>query len=179
MDFVGAIQSGFKNYVTFGGVAKRAEYWYWVLFTVLAGLILTAFDLLSGIGFLADILSLATLLPSLAVSVRRLRDSSKSWVWLLSPLPGAIIMVTGLAMMISNLFTQGYISSLEALSDENFPSDALIEQIITDQTFLPGLGLFFLGFLLASTFNLLVNVIFMILPSKSFAEGNKKVAPTI
>jgi hypothetical protein len=88
-------------------------------------------------------------------------------------------MVTGLGMMISNLFTQGYISSFEALSDENFPSDALIEQIITDQTFLPGLGLFFLGFLLASTFNLIVNVIFMILPSKSFAEGNKKVAPTI
>jgi hypothetical protein len=88
-------------------------------------------------------------------------------------------MVTGLGMMISNLFTQGYISSFEALSDENFLSDDLIEQIITDQTFLPGLGLFFLGFLLASSFNLLVNVIFMVLPSKSFAEGNKNVAPTI
>ena len=179
MDFVGAIQSGFKNYVTFGGVAKRAEYWYWVLFTVLAGLVLTAFDMLLGVGALANIFSFGTLLPSLAVSVRRLRDSGKSWVWLLSPLPGAIIMVSGLAMMISNLFTQGYISSLEALSDENFPSDALIEQIITDQSFLPGLGLFFLGFLLASSFNLLVNVIFTVLPSKSFAQGNKKVAPTI
>ena len=82
-------------------------------------------------------------------------------------------------MMISNLFTQGYVSSFEALADDNFPSDALIEQIITDPTFLPGLGLFFLGFLLASSFNLLVNGIFMILPSKSFAEGNKKVTPTI
>lgn len=179
MDFVGAIQSGFKNYVTFSGVAKRAEYWYWVLFTVLAGLVATAIDMLTGFGFLGNIFSLATFLPSLAVSVRRLRDAGKSWVWLFSPIPGAIILVAGIVMLISNLFIQGYVSSFEALADDNFPSDALIEQIITDPSFLPGLGVFVLGFLLASVFNLIVNVIFMVLPSKTYAQGNKKVAPTI
>ncbi len=179
MDFVGAIQSGFKNYVTFSGVAKRAEYWYWVLFTVLAGLVATAFDTITVIGFLADIFALATFLPSLAVSVRRLRDAGKSWVWLLSPIPGVIILVTGLVMLISNLFVQGYVSSFETLADDNFPSDALIEQLITDASFLPGLGVFVLGLLLASVFNLIVNVIFMVLPSKTYAQGNKMVAPTI
>ncbi|MEY2816315.1 MAG: hypothetical protein RJA78_891 [Actinomycetota bacterium] len=179
MDFVGAIQSGFKNYVTFGGVAKRAEYWYWVLFTFLVGLVAGAFDVLLGIGLLGNLIALATFLPSLAVSVRRLRDAGKSWVWLLSPLPGAIIAVVGLVLMISNLFIQGYVSSVEALNDENFPSDELLEQIVTDSSFLPGLGVFLLGFFLASVFNLLVNVIFMILPSKSYAQGNKKLAPTI
>jgi hypothetical protein len=81
--------------------------------------------------------------------------------------------------LISNLFIQGYVSSVEALNDENFPSDELLEQIVTDSSFLPGLGVFLLGFFLASVFNLLVNVIFMILPSKSYAQGNKKLAPTI
>jgi len=40
MSFVGAISSGFKNYLNFKGKASRAQYWYWVLFTLLLALVL-------------------------------------------------------------------------------------------------------------------------------------------
>jgi uncharacterized membrane protein YhaH (DUF805 family) len=37
MNFQTAIRSGFQNYANFKGRASRAEYWWWVLFTVIAG----------------------------------------------------------------------------------------------------------------------------------------------
>ena len=40
MSFVGAISSGFKNFVNFKGKASRSQYWYWVLFTLLLALVL-------------------------------------------------------------------------------------------------------------------------------------------
>src|SRR5210317_719202 len=40
MSFIGAIQSGFRNYFNFKGKASRREFWYWILFTVLLGLVI-------------------------------------------------------------------------------------------------------------------------------------------
>ncbi len=59
-----AIGRGFSNYITFSGRATPAEYWWWVLFSSLIGLIPFAF--------------LVTLIPSLAVTSRRLHDSGRS-----------------------------------------------------------------------------------------------------
>ncbi len=89
MAFWQAIKSGFLNYVTFSGRAMRSEYWYWVLFTLLAGLATEVLD--AGI-FSSDIPSasplngvfnLLTFLPSLAISVRRLHDIDRSGWWVL------------------------------------------------------------------------------------------------
>jgi uncharacterized membrane protein YhaH (DUF805 family) len=86
MDFVEAIKSGFRNYVTFKGRAPRSEYWYWTLFVVLvtlAGAIVDNALLNSDSGLFGPLISLALFLPGLAVSVRRLHDLDRSGWWLL------------------------------------------------------------------------------------------------
>jgi uncharacterized membrane protein YhaH (DUF805 family) len=99
MDFGQAISSGFRNYARFGGTASRSEYWWWTLFVVLVSLALNVIDGISGqigMGVLATLWSLGTLLPSLGLGVRRLRDAGFSWAYLflfLIPFVGAIILI--------------------------------------------------------------------------------------
>ena len=96
MSFAQAIEAGFKNYVNFSGRAVRPEYWYWVLFTLLGQIVLMIVDRVIGISLFTVLFALATLLPGLAVSVRRLHDLDKSgWFLLLVLIPvvGAIILL--------------------------------------------------------------------------------------
>jgi uncharacterized membrane protein YhaH (DUF805 family) len=88
-----------SKYATFSGRATRAEFWWWQLAVTVAA-VLTAFldEAVFGGGRQAFTLSLflATLLPSLAVSVRRLHDSDHSGWWLLAyaiPLAGAVTLL--------------------------------------------------------------------------------------
>jgi uncharacterized membrane protein YhaH (DUF805 family) len=104
MSFMGAVNSCFGQYAGFQGRAPRSEYWYWFLFTIL---ILLVGDVICGaVGHLLGtsvpglifqtLFSLAILLPSLAVAVRRLHDLDKSGWWyllVLVPLVGPIIML--------------------------------------------------------------------------------------
>jgi len=87
MDFIEAIKSGFRNYVTFKGRAARSEYWYWTLFAVLVSL---AGEIADNVlfespssGLFAPLISLGLFLPGLAVSVRRLHDLDRTGWWLL------------------------------------------------------------------------------------------------
>jgi uncharacterized membrane protein YhaH (DUF805 family) len=74
MSFVAAIQSGFRNYVKFKGRATRSEYWWWTLFTLV---IQAASFIFAGLG---DLLSLAVLVPSIAVAIRRMHDTNhRGW----------------------------------------------------------------------------------------------------
>jgi uncharacterized membrane protein YhaH (DUF805 family) len=94
MSFTDAIATCFRKYVDFKGRASRAEYWYWVLFTVIAGVSLQLIG-----DSLAAAFSLATLLPGLAVGVRRLHDIDRSGWWLLLwfiPLIGWIVVIVWL-----------------------------------------------------------------------------------
>jgi len=179
MDFVGAIQSGFRNYTNFRGVAGRSEYWYWVLFTVLASLTASAMDRLTGIGIFGTLVSFSTFVPNLAVSVRRLRDAGKSWVWLLSPLPGLILFFAGFAMVAFDMYQFGYITNSAQLNDPNFPSEELTKQILGDSRFFPSFTVVLVGSVLSVVFIVISSIIFMAKPSKSFAEGNKRVPPTL
>lgn len=92
MSFFEAIASCFGKYATFSGRASRAEYWWFVLFTILAWLIINA--LVSsfagpGVGIpTAYVFLLVALLPSLAVGARRLHDMNVSAWWLLLHLTG-------------------------------------------------------------------------------------------
>ena len=45
MTFSEAISSGFRNYVGFSGRASRSEFWFWILFTALVGIVTTIIDL--------------------------------------------------------------------------------------------------------------------------------------
>jgi uncharacterized membrane protein YhaH (DUF805 family) len=92
-----------KKYAVFGGRARRREYWFFVLFSVIISIVLGIIDGLTGsfsptvgLGLLSGIYSLAVLIPSLAVGVRRLHDTGKSgWLLLLAliPLVGAIVLL--------------------------------------------------------------------------------------
>jgi uncharacterized membrane protein YhaH (DUF805 family) len=73
-----------KQYVDFSGRARRTEFWMFVLFNFIFSLAASVLDYVVGTYFVfSSIYSLAILLPSLAVSVRRLHDSGKSGVWFL------------------------------------------------------------------------------------------------
>lgn len=91
MTFVESIRTCFAKYASFSGRAARSEYWWFVLFTLIASTVL---------GFISEIVSaifsLAVLLPSIAVGVRRLHDVDKSgWFLLLwfIPVIGWIILI--------------------------------------------------------------------------------------
>jgi uncharacterized membrane protein YhaH (DUF805 family) len=86
MNFGEAIKSGFSNYATFSGRAARSEFWYWALFAFLvtaAGGIIDRALVESEAGLIGPLISLALLLPGLAVAARRLHDLDRTGWWLL------------------------------------------------------------------------------------------------
>lgn len=79
-----------KKYAVFSGRARRKEYWYFVLFNILISIGLSFVDAMvgtvnaeTGYGLLGAVYSLAILIPSLAVLVRRLHDTDRSGWWIL------------------------------------------------------------------------------------------------
>jgi uncharacterized membrane protein YhaH (DUF805 family) len=91
----------FERYAQFEGRAGRAEYWWFVLANILISIVLNvlaqATDLFSLLSF---VVTLALLVPGLAVAIRRLHDTSRSGWWLLIslvPLVGVIILIVFLA----------------------------------------------------------------------------------
>ena len=87
MTFTWAIASAFSKYVTLSGRAARSEFWYWTLFLAVVTLCLSILDPvifpMKRWGPLASVFGLATFLPSVAVTVRRLHDTEKSGFWVL------------------------------------------------------------------------------------------------
>jgi uncharacterized membrane protein YhaH (DUF805 family) len=89
--FGAAVASGFKNYATFGGRARRSEYWWWMLFVAVgnavmggSGLGVWGFSLgpaQTSEGGLAAVFALLTFIPTLAVTWRRLHDTDRSGAW--------------------------------------------------------------------------------------------------
>jgi uncharacterized membrane protein YhaH (DUF805 family) len=89
-----------KKYAVFRGRARRREYWYFMLFSVLA---MALFEIVGGRtgGILLVVYALLLFLPSLAVSVRRLHDTNRSGWWLLInmvPFIGAIVLFVFLVL---------------------------------------------------------------------------------
>ncbi|MBI1205325.1 MAG: DUF805 domain-containing protein [Rhodopseudomonas sp.] len=83
MTFADAIKTGFNKYATFSGRAARSEFWFWTLFSILANLVASILDAVLGLGLIDLVVSLALLIPGLAVSVRRLHDLDRTGWWLL------------------------------------------------------------------------------------------------
>lgn len=93
-----------NRYATFTGRARRAEYWYFFLvyFLIYVGLgfvdfVVGVFSWGRGVGLLSGLFSLAMLVPSLAVAVRRLHDIDRSGWWLLI---GLIPFIGGLVLFV-------------------------------------------------------------------------------
>ena len=92
-----------KNYAKFTGRARRREYWMFILFNFVIGFFLGIIDGLLGtfnaeaqVGLLGTLYSLFVLIPSIALSVRRLHDIGRTGWWLLIafiPFIGAIVLL--------------------------------------------------------------------------------------
>ncbi len=102
MGFMDALTTVYRNkYATFSGRASRSEYWwgylgYVVIATVLqivalvgAAALLNVNESLAGLALLVPMLALVgMIIPSIAVSVRRLHDTGKSgWMLLIIMIP--------------------------------------------------------------------------------------------
>jgi uncharacterized membrane protein YhaH (DUF805 family) len=91
-----------KKYAVFSGRADRAEYWYFVLFNILIsfGLVIIGAIIGAVAGrpaagmLLVDVYALATLLPAVGVTLRRLNDAGLNrWLILLALVPVANIVL--------------------------------------------------------------------------------------
>ncbi|MGR5275105.1 DUF805 domain-containing protein [Vibrio rotiferianus] len=78
------------NYTNFNGRARRQEYWYFTLVNVLVNLVMGIIDRVIGsvmqmdnFGFFGVIYALFIMIPSIAVTVRRLHDSGRTGWWAL------------------------------------------------------------------------------------------------
>jgi uncharacterized membrane protein YhaH (DUF805 family) len=95
MTFTEAVKICFAKYADFNGRAARAEYWWFFLFIVAVGLVLSMFS-----NTLALVFNLAVLVPSFAAASRRLHDTDRSgWMQLIAliPLIGWIVVLYFLA----------------------------------------------------------------------------------
>ncbi|MDF2479638.1 MAG: hypothetical protein K0S24_5121 [Sphingobacterium sp.] len=77
------------NYANFNGRARRKEYWMFVLANLLIGVVFGILGQIASLfSYISGLISLALLIPSIAVAVRRLHDTNKSgWFLLLALIP--------------------------------------------------------------------------------------------
>ena len=101
MNFFEAISSGFHNYVNFSGRAIRSEYWYWNLFATVVVVVFGVIDemlypgaQMGAFSVVNMLVVLGLVLPSLAMSVRRLNDIDRTGWWLLLNFTGIGSLVT-------------------------------------------------------------------------------------
>jgi uncharacterized membrane protein YhaH (DUF805 family) len=83
-----------QNYANFNGRARRSEYWYFVLFNIIASVVLTIVGITIKNNILSNLYSLAILIPSIAVGVRRMHDVGKSGWFILIPIYNLILACT-------------------------------------------------------------------------------------
>jgi uncharacterized membrane protein YhaH (DUF805 family) len=102
MTFPESIRVCLSKYADFSGRARRSEFWYFVLWTILVSFVARVLDVVlgtrwgAGSGLVETVAALALILPSLAVGARRLHDIRRSASWLLLlliPFVGALILL--------------------------------------------------------------------------------------
>ena len=177
MNFGSAIKYGFQNYANFKGVADRATYWWWMLlyFIVVFGIQIISFatsslymneEIGSGAFLGSSVLGLAPLalyLPTLALTIRRMRDVGLNpLLLLLSIVPFVLIMVGIVVGAIAGGSSGAYIGSEDGLNPFGYLFGAWSGAALGA---LPGLlaGLGWAIFL----------IVMLARPSKTAAQGNR------
>ena len=89
MTFTDSIKTCLSKYATFSGRAELSEFWWFFLFQIFTGIVLS----LTLPESIANIVMLFLFLPSLAVGTRRLHDSGMSGWWQLLLLTGIGVFV--------------------------------------------------------------------------------------
>ena len=108
MSLATAVKSFWSKYTNIKGRARRSEYWFIQLFLIATNIAVAAIDLAlmngdverfianGGGGIVGLIWIFATIVPALAVLIRRLHDTNRSGWWALIglvPLAGAIVLL--------------------------------------------------------------------------------------
>ena len=95
--FSQAVTLAFQQYFVFSGRATRAEYWWFVVFAFLGGIVCGIVDGLMGTaGLVGTLFELAIFIPSLSLGCRRLHDINRSGWWQLLwvlVIPGIIVLI--------------------------------------------------------------------------------------
>lgn len=100
MGFKQAVVSGIENYANFRGRALRGEYWWFVLFNLIAVVTTQIVDAFITGGVLVALVGVGLVIPSISVMVRRLHDTDRSGWWFfisLVPLAGFVVLLVFLA----------------------------------------------------------------------------------
>lgn len=94
MNIVNNYKEVLRKYTVFTGRASRAEFWYFTLASILISIVLGMFGRLGNM--LGFVYSIAVLLPTIGVGIRRLHDTNRSGWWfllLLIPVIGWIVLI--------------------------------------------------------------------------------------
>ena len=81
-----------RNFANFSGRTSVGGYWWAYLASFIVSFVLG----LIGVEVLTTVYSIASLIPTLSIAVRRLNDAGKHWAWIfinLLPLVGWIIFI--------------------------------------------------------------------------------------
>lgn len=96
MDFMTAVKHVFNNFANFQGRARRSEYWWFYLFTIICNVVASIIDGAIGMPIVSIVVLLGLLIPGLAVTIRRMHDTGRSGWWIfivLIPLVGIILYI--------------------------------------------------------------------------------------
>ena len=101
MEFTQSVKRNLTTgaYAQITGRASRSEYWWFVLFTAIASGAASALDVFFPGDLLQTLFGLATLIPGIALGIRRMHDIGKSGRWLLIgliPIAGWIVLIVWL-----------------------------------------------------------------------------------
>jgi uncharacterized membrane protein YhaH (DUF805 family) len=83
-----------NKYFKIEGTASRREYWFFVLFTWLVSLGASILDIVIPGNTLENLASIALLIPSVTVAIRRMHDTDHSGWWLLFPIVNFVFLVS-------------------------------------------------------------------------------------
>lgn len=84
MNITDSVKTCINKYATFEGRATRSEYWwFWLAATVL-----------SYVPIVGIVISLASLIPLIAVGVRRLHDTNHTGWWIICPIYNIVLLAT-------------------------------------------------------------------------------------
>jgi uncharacterized membrane protein YhaH (DUF805 family) len=110
-----------QKYADFSGRARRSEYWWFYLFLFLVDVVFSVIDRAIGNTILGLLVSLALLVPFIAVGVRRLHDTGRSgWWWLITfTLIGILVLIYWFAAEDSQPQTNQWGPSPKALDATN------------------------------------------------------------
>jgi uncharacterized membrane protein YhaH (DUF805 family) len=90
MLMIDALKDGFNRFTDFSGVSTRSQYWYFILGTSIATVIAqVAFG-----DFAGNLVSIITILPTIAVAVRRMHDVGKSGWFILVPIYNLVLVLS-------------------------------------------------------------------------------------